>query len=67
MIPKRARLVAMAIAVCCPHCEAEQPSPDNGSDMWTPEQVKAVAGDEVRVCMSCEQQFVIRHSQKVST
>lgn len=61
---KRAVLFATSIAVTCPHCSAEYPSPDSGSDMWLPEQVRAAHGQE-RTCVSCDEVFVVSAENKI--
>lgn len=50
-----AALYASTVAVLCPHCATEQPAPDNGSDLWTPEQIYAKQGS--RVCVSCDEPY----------
>lgn len=59
---KSAIVVATTVAVLCPHCSAEQPDPEAGSDKWTPEQLRAAIGD-VRTCVSCDATFRIRHTK----
>lgn len=54
---RSAVLYASTVAVCCPHCSAEQPAPDNGSDLWTPEQIHQNEGK--RTCVSCDEPFRI--------
>lgn len=39
-VAKRAQLIAVAIAVICPHCNEPQPDPSSGSDMWEPHQIE---------------------------
>ena len=57
-----AQYVATAVAVLCPHCGADQPSPDNGSDMWVPEQIQ----DTRRECVSCDEPFAITRPSRVA-
>lgn len=52
---KSAQLLVSTVAVLCPHCSAEQPAPDNGSDLWTPDQIHANEGK--RTCVSCDEPF----------
>lgn len=63
MTLKNAAFVATSIAVLCPHCGAEQPSPDNGSDMWTPNQILS---EKRRECVSCDEPFAIIRPSRVS-
>jgi hypothetical protein len=58
---KFAILVTSTVAVLCPHCSAEQPSPDNGSDLWLPTQIKAAAEVDKgrRICISCDEGFTL--------
>ncbi len=52
---RSAAIVAETVAVLCPHCGAEQPSPYNGGDCWTPAEVRKAAGP--RACVSCDERF----------
>lgn len=54
---RRAVLICSTLAVLCPHCSAEQPDPETGSDLWTPEQVAKNQG--IRSCVSCDEEFDI--------
>lgn len=60
---RNAQYVATSIAVLCPHCGAEQPSPDNGSDMWSPEQLQP---EKRRECVSCDEPFAITRPSKIT-
>lgn len=64
MAMKRAILFAPAIEVTCPHCGEPLPSPDNGSDMWLPTQVRDASG-QTKTCDSCDEPFVIADENKV--
>lgn len=58
---------AVSVEVCCPHCGAPQPSPDNGSEMWLPSQVKAVAAVAPQhVCVSCDEPFTVEAHTRVA-
>ena len=41
---KLALIVGTTVAVLCPSCAHEQPDPEQGSDIWTPEQLRAENG-----------------------
>jgi len=60
---KRASFSVVALAVFCPHCESEQPSPGNGSDMWEPAEV---VDEERRTCVSCDERFTIVRPSRVA-
>jgi len=60
---RNAQYVATGIAVLCPHCGAEQPSPDNGSDMWLPEQIQP---EKQRACVACDEPFAITRPSKIA-
>jgi hypothetical protein len=59
---RNAQYVATGIAVLCPHCGAEQPSPDNGSEIWLPEQIQEAR----RECVSCDEPFAITRPSKIA-
>jgi hypothetical protein len=56
-----AQLVATTVSVICSRCGEPQPSPGNGSDNWTPEEVRAVAAtsDATRDCVSCNAPMLV--------
>jgi hypothetical protein len=51
---RTAQMVAVSVVVLCPHCGAEQPAPDNGSDMWLPHQIRALTGEK-KPCSACDE------------
>ena len=61
--PRRAQLVAEAVAVLCPFCEEVQPA-YGGSEFWTQEDFARVKGP-VRKCVSCEERILISSDSKV--
>lgn len=50
------QVIAEAVAVICPFCGADQPSPD-GEDTWTPDELAAHQGK--RDCVSCDEPISI--------
>jgi hypothetical protein len=66
MTTKRTRVAAIyatTLSVLCPHCDAEQPDPDGGSDIWEPHQL-AQADGRVQQCVSCDATFVLRFTRR---
>lgn len=59
---KRAIIKAVGVVVLCPHCEAKQPAPDNGSDIWTVDILLANEGE--RACVSCDEPIVVMRTGK---
>lgn len=59
---QRAILCCEAVSVVCPYCGEPQPSPDNGSDMWTRENFKAKSG--VFACTACDERLLISPDPK---
>ena len=60
---KVALVIAQTVAVICPACGEPQPDPDNGSDVWEPDQLKKVSGTK-RPCVSCGvEMYVHAHSK----
>jgi hypothetical protein len=51
------QVLAETLAVLCPHCGAEQPAPENGSDLWTPDELFKHQGK--RECVSCDEPIVV--------
>lgn len=64
MIMRAAIIQAATVEVLCPHCGDPQPSADNGSHMWMPEQVRAAQG--VVSCVACDEKFRIYAQGRVS-
>ena len=55
---KNAILTAVAVNVCCPHWGEAQPAPDNGSDMWTPYQVREASEKRSTVYISETKEYL---------
>jgi hypothetical protein len=64
MSKRSAIIVAATVEVQCPYCGDPQPSPDNGSHAWMPSQIVTLQGP--RVCVSCEEQFILHTQSRVS-
>ena len=62
--PRRAQLIAEAVAVCCPFCGEPQPN-HFGSEMWTPQDFARSASVGMRECVSCEARILIAHDPRV--
>ena len=60
--PRRAQLVCAEVVVLCPFCGETQPSPDNGSTMWTSENFLAKSG--IFACVSCDERILISSEPK---
>lgn len=58
-----AQIVAGTLLVLCPHCSEPQPDPENGSDMWTPEEVRDV-DPASRPCVACDEPMLIAATTK---
>lgn len=58
---KPAQIIANTLAVLCPHCGEAQPDPENGSDMWTPDEVREASSSAAakRDCTACDQPMII--------
>jgi len=54
---KKARLIAPTVEILCPHCDAPQPAPDNGSHMWLSQQLDAAVG--ARECVECGKTYAL--------
>ena len=55
---KRAVIYAETVVVLCPHCSEPLPAPDNGSDHWMIDQVRALMENAgAKTCNSCELKF----------
>jgi hypothetical protein len=52
---KRARIMIESVSISCPHCGAEQPEPDQGSLLWTREQLHTYQGR--RRCDACGRDY----------
>lgn len=64
MASKQATLCVETLAVCCPHCGEPYPSPDNGSDAWMPQQVRAANGTKL-TCVACDEAFRVHAENKI--
>lgn len=64
MSKRNAIITGAALVVCCPYCGEPHPSPDNGSDLWFPSQVKASEGD--RQCVACDKWFKLQAQSRVT-
>lgn len=62
---RAAVLTADAVEVGCPACGEPQPDPEIGSHMWTPEQIKAAAGQRL-TCTSCDAIMFIDATRKAT-
>jgi hypothetical protein len=51
--PRNAVLVATAIEVHCPHCDAAQPAP-GGSEFCEPREAKEMCDGTVKSCVACD-------------
>lgn len=60
--PRRAQLVAEAVAVLCPYCGEAQPA-YGGSEFWTQEDFGKAHG--IAECVSCEKRLLISTDSKV--
>lgn len=52
--PRNAVLVATAIEVHCPHCEAAQPAP-GGSEFCEVREAKEMCDGAVKPCVACDE------------
>jgi len=59
-----AQLIAQSVSVVCPSCGECQPSPDDGSDLWTFEDFQKITKGP-RVCCNCDEPIIIVHANKV--
>jgi hypothetical protein len=59
---RRAQLIAEAVTVVCPECDAAQPA-YGGSEMWTDEDFRKSSG--TRPCVSCDAPLIIQTDSKV--
>jgi hypothetical protein len=60
---RQAVLFASGIEVSCPHCDCMQPNPDDGSHIWTAEQIVLASG--VRTCTDCDEVFALNLQPRV--
>lgn len=56
--------LAACILVLCPHCGAEQPSPKDGTILWSPAEVSDNQGD--RTCNDCDEEYVLHFHSKIN-
>lgn len=61
---RRAVLAVEAVSVLCPYCGEPQPSPDNGSDMWTRMDFEKRSG--MRECTACDKRMLISSDSKAA-
>jgi hypothetical protein len=57
-------LVAVTVEVQCPHCGDPQPSPNNGSHLWTTTEVSESQGP--KECVACDEPFTLHAQSRVS-
>lgn len=57
-----AQIFAASLEVHCPECGEPQPSPENGSDIWTIQEVQDNQGH--RVCVACDEPFDLHSVRK---
>ncbi len=62
---KYAIISAASLEVGCPDCGEPQPSPDNGSHLWTPGEVTAASSTQ-HTCTACDLVFTIIAQNRVS-
>ncbi len=62
---KHAIIFAASREVGCPDYGEPQPSPDNGSHIWTPSQVTAASGKKL-ACVACDVVFTVISQNRVS-
>lgn len=59
-----ATLNAETISVLCPYCGEPQPCRRDGSDLWTPQDLKVRATDTKTTCQFCGEEFkIIAHKK----
>lgn len=58
---KRCQLVTDGVSVVCPHCGECQPSPDDGSHIWTAEDFP---NNKLTRCVGCEEPITILPAMK---
>lgn len=56
--PRGTVTTAPSLEVGCPYCGEPQPSPESGSHIWTPDELKQKAGER-RECVSCDKEIII--------
>jgi hypothetical protein len=57
-------ITAVVLDVACPACFEPQPNTADGSHLWTPEQVRAVAGQPIQ-CAACRYPFRVLPPKRV--
>lgn len=64
---RRAQIIACAVEVLCPHCGGSQPNPDHGAFAWLPDEVRKEAAErDKRVCVECDETFLLVAENRVS-
>ena len=61
---ENAVLVAVAIGIQCPHCDASQPAP-GGSEFCEPSEAREMCDDSVVPCVACDQPIRLTWHDKV--
>lgn len=56
---RTAQFVAAAVEVLCPVCAEPQPNPDDGSFLWSRQQVTDERASAPRFCTACDVRIVI--------
>lgn len=51
---KNAVIVATAVEIHCPHCDAAQPAP-GGSEFCQPSEAREMCDETTRPCVSCDE------------
>ncbi len=62
---KKAKLVAVAVEVHCPHCDEPAANPSDGSHMWEKPQVDGAQLASSIKCFSCGKEFKVACPSKV--
>lgn len=52
-----AQIIAAQLEVHCPYCGDPQPNSDDGTDVWTPEEVRSNSGGWE--CVACDKTFLL--------
>lgn len=60
---RQAVLFASGIEVSCPHCDCMQPNPDDGSHIWSAEQIVLAGGN--KICTDCDESFLLTLQSRV--
>lgn len=63
---RQARLVADAVAVCCPYCGEPQPNPVDGSEQWDKGHFRAYDDRPRKKCVACDEEMFVFSLQEVA-